>query len=115
MTSTIIHHDESVFPDSHSFRPERWVEDPTGHLDRYMVAFTKGSRNCLGMPLAMAELYLCLAGIFRRFGSGHVRGEDDDGVLELFETDVTDVDIIGDLFFPLVKKDSKGIRVRVRN
>jgi hypothetical protein len=42
-----------------------------------------------------------------------VSGEDDEGVLELFETDVKDVRIAGDLFFPLVKADSKGIRVRV--
>jgi hypothetical protein len=115
MTSTLMHHDESVFPDSYAFKPERWVNDPTGHLDRYMVAFTKGSRNCLGMPLAWAEMYLCLAGIFRRFGSGDVRGKDDEGVLELFETDETDVKMIGDLFFPLVKADSKGIRVKVLN
>ena len=115
MTSTLMHHEESVFPDSHSFKPERWVNDLTGHLDRYMVAFTKGSRNCLGMPLAWAELYLCLSGIFRRFGSVDVRGDDDEGVLELFETDVSDVKIVGDLFFPLVKPGSKGIRVKVRN
>jgi len=54
-------------------------------------------------------MYLRLAGIFRRFGSGDVRGKDDEGVLELFETDETDVKMIGDLFFPLVKADSKGI------
>jgi len=115
MTSTLIHQDESVFPDAHAFKPERWVDDPTGQLDRYMVAFSKGSRNCLGMPLAWAELYLCLSGIFRRFGSPDARGKDDEGVLELFETDVTDVEIKGDLFFPLVKEDSKGIRVKVWN
>jgi hypothetical protein len=56
---------------------------------------------------------LCLSGIFRRFGSGDVGGKDDEGVLELSETDVTDVEIKGDLFFPLVKEDSKDIRVKV--
>jgi hypothetical protein len=44
-----------------------------------------------------------------------VRGKDDEGVLELFETDETDGEIKGDLFFPLVKEDSKGIRVKVLN
>jgi cytochrome P450 len=115
MTSTLIHQDESVSPDAHTFKPERWVNDPTGQLDRYMVAFSKSSRNCLGMPLAWAEPYLCLGGIFRRFGSPDVRGKDDKGVLELFETDITDVEIVGDLFFPSVKEDSKGIRVKVLN
>lgn len=46
------------------------------------------------MPLAWAELYLCLASIFRRSGSSNVRGKDDEGVLELIETDVTDVEIV---------------------
>lgn len=44
-----------------------------------------------------------------------VRGKHDEGVLELFETDETDGEIKGDLFFPLVKEDSKGIRVKVLN
>lgn len=113
LSSTLIHHDESIFPESYSFKPERWINDPTGHLDRYLVAFTKGSRSCLGMPLAWAELYLCLAGIFRRFGSGDVRSEDDLGALELFETDRSDVEMVGEMFFPLVKKESKGVRVKV--
>jgi hypothetical protein len=44
-----------------------------------------------------------------------VGGKDDEGVLELFETDETDLEIKGDLFFPLVKEDSKGIRIKVLN
>lgn len=45
-----MHHNESVFPDSYTFKPERWV-DPTERkrLEKYLVAFTKGSRQCIGM------------------------------------------------------------------
>jgi cytochrome P450 len=111
MTSVLIHHDESIFPDSKEFRPERWIEGP--RLDRYLVAFSKGSRQCLGMNLAYAEMYLWLAAVFRRFGSKEVRFDSDEGVLELVDTDLSDVGIVADRFVPIVKLDSKGVRVQV--
>lgn len=53
MTIPDVHHAEEIFPDSHSFKPERWLNDPRtsngSPLERYLVAFSKGSRNCLGM------------------------------------------------------------------
>ena len=99
MTSVLIHQDESIFPDAHSFTPERWIENR--RLDRYLVSFSKGSRQCLGVNLAYAEMYLCLAAIFRRFGSGSkqgVRMEGDEGVLELYETGLGDVEVKADGF-----------------
>ena len=115
MTSILIHHDESIFPDARFFIPERWIENP--RLGRFLVAFSKGSRQCLGINLAYAEIYLCLAAIFRRFGSGGedgVRGEDDEGVLELFETNLNDVETAADLFVPAPAEGSKGIRIKVK-
>jgi cytochrome P450 len=104
MTTLFIHHDETIFPDSHTFLPERWFEPaPNGRpLDRYLVSFTKGSRQCAGINLARAELYIALAQVFRRFD------------LELFETDRSDVDIKHDFFVPHPKLDSKGVRVLVK-
>ena len=116
MTSILIHHDESIFPDARSFIPERWIENR--RLSRFLVAFSKGSRQCLGINLAYAEIYLCLATIFRRYGSGGedgVRGEDDEGVLELFETGLKDVETAADLFVPAPVEGSKGIRIKVGN
>lgn len=52
MSSVIIHHDESIFPDSHSFLPERWLDEKNQHrkeLDRSLLSFSKGSRACIGM------------------------------------------------------------------
>lgn len=52
MSSVIMHHDESVFPDSHSFLPERWLGEKNQRrkdLDRSLLAFSKGSRACIGM------------------------------------------------------------------
>jgi cytochrome P450 len=116
MTSMIVHKDPSIFSDPHSFRPERWIENP--RLDRFLVSFSKGSRQCLGINLAYAEIYLCLFAIFSRFGSrgpyGDVRMEGDEGVLELFETGVRDVEVHADAFVPLAAEGSQGIRIKVR-
>ena len=115
MTGFHIHHDESIFPDAKSFIPERWIENPG--LSRFLVSFSKGTRNCLGINLAYAEIYLCLAAIFRRFGSGGkdgVREEGDEGVLELFETGLKDVETAADFFVPVPVKGSEGIRIKVK-
>ena len=111
MTSVLIHQDPSIFPDPHAFRPERWIEDP--RLDQFLVSFSKGSRQCLGINLAYAEMYLCLCGIFRRFGSKEVRMDDDEGYLELFETGLRDVEVKGDGFVPLTEEGSQGVRIKV--
>ena len=112
MTSLLVHHDESIFSDSHSFNPERWITEPG--LRRYLVSFSKGSRQCIGINLAYAELYCCLARLFRKFGSKDVKFDDDKGYLELWETDEDDVRTVADGFVPLVKEGSKGVRIKVR-
>lgn len=116
ISSYYVHHDESIFPDAESFIPERWIENP--RLSRFLVSFSKGSRQCLGINLAYAEIYLCLVAIFRRFGSAGqdsvVVGEDDEGVLELFETSLKDVEIAVDFFISAPVEESKGIRIKVK-
>ncbi len=113
MTSVLIHHDESVFPNSREFLPERWIQSP--HLDKYLVSFSKGTRQCIGINLAYAELYLALTRIFKAYGSKEVQTEGDLGYLELFETMVHDVELARDLFIPVVREGSKGVRVTVQN
>jgi cytochrome P450 len=81
MTSVLIHHNEEIFPNSHSFIPERWLEQP--HLDRYLVSFSKGSQQCISITLVYAEMYLALAKIFRYYRSKEARIADDLGYLEL--------------------------------
>lgn len=52
MTVVDHNHNEEIFPDSHSFLPERWLENKTrsgADLDRYFFSFGKGSRSCLGI------------------------------------------------------------------
>lgn len=71
-----------------------------------------------GYNLAYAEVYLGLAALFRRFGSAGedgVRFEGDEGVLELFETGLEDVEIASDSFIPLAVSGSRGIRIKVKD
>ena len=62
-----VSHDEAIFPNSHKFIPERWLDDPKAPdgkpLSRYNVSFGKGSRNCVGMQLAYAELYVAFVSL----------------------------------------------------
>ena len=106
MTSIFMHDNPSIFPSPHTFTPERWLNEPTTpngeRLDRYLVPFGKGARQCVGMELARAEIYLVLAAVFRRFE------------MELFETARDEVDLKHDAFNPLSKRDGKGVRVVIR-
>lgn len=109
MTGALMHHDESIFPDSKEFKPERWVENKG--LDRYLTSFSAGSRACLGITLAWAELYLGFAGVFGKIGGVGEKGER--GVMRLVGTDRSDVEIVGDAFFPLVREGSEGVKVLI--
>ncbi|KAJ9197384.1 hypothetical protein DTO164E3_5817 [Paecilomyces variotii] len=104
MSSVLIHRDANIFPEPEKFRPERWLENP--RLDRYLVAFSKGSRQCVGINLAYAELYMALGGIFRTFA----QREQDEKRLVLYESSIEDVAVVGDMFIPAVKKGVKGVR-----
>ncbi|KAK5196121.1 hypothetical protein LTR99_008070 [Exophiala xenobiotica] len=107
MTIVDMNHDEEVFPQSQSFIPERWLNNPTTKdgqsLERYFVGFGKGARSCIGLNLAQAELYMGLATVFRKFS------------FELYDTDVSDTILAHDYFVPTVKLDTKGIRVKVKS
>lgn len=102
-SSVLIHRNPDIFPDPLSFKPERWLcqEAIDRHLDRYLVAFGKGTRNCIGINLGMAEVYLATASIACRFD------------MELFDTDITDVAMERDWYVPQPKLGSKGVKARV--
>ena len=102
MTSVHIHDDPTLFPEPQSFKPERWIKSP--EMKKYLIAFSRGSRNCIGMHLAYAELYLALAALF---APGRFQ-------FELFETDESDVKIVHDFVNTSARLDSKGIRVLVK-
>lgn len=106
ISHVLIFRDPSIFPDPDVFRPERWIGNPG--LDRYQVAFSKGTRNCLGINLAMAEINLMLVAIFRRYGAVGYEGKGDVGRLELFETDRSDITCVGDGGYLLSRRIQRG-------
>lgn len=51
MTSMINHYDETLFPQPDEFSPERWLLEngqPNYGLEKYLIAFSRGTRNCVG-------------------------------------------------------------------
>ena len=68
MSSWTLHRNPDIFPDPMKFDPSRWLDPKTFHeLDSHIVPFSKGTRGCVGMPLAYCELYVTLGTVFRRF------------------------------------------------
>ena len=103
MSGFMLHTNPDIFPEPYEFRPERWLQqDSAARLQKYMVAFSKGTRACQGVNLAYAELYLTFAAVFRRFD------------LELYDTTRADVEVVHDFFVGVPRLDSNGIRVKVR-
>lgn len=102
VTTLLIHENDTVFPEPRAFRPERWLGEKEQQSQRYLVSFARGTRACLGINLAWAELYLIVATIFRRFNF-----------------DVTsvvrerDVDVAADMIMGVSAPDSHGIIVKV--
>ncbi|KAL9044266.1 MAG: hypothetical protein Q9214_002580 [Letrouitia sp. 1 TL-2023] len=121
MTSYVVQRSEEIFPEPEAFRPERWLqEEKSGQgggkaLEKHLVAFGRGTRLCLGMNLAMAEMYLTIAGVFGRFnGEEGGKGEEKtEGRLSLFETDAEELEMVGEVLVPFVKPGAKGVRVNV--
>ncbi|KAJ5692351.1 cytochrome P450 [Penicillium macrosclerotiorum] len=104
MTSLLLHFNEDTFTDPHSFIPERWM-DPAQrrHLEKYLVAFSKGTRQCIGIPLARAEILMGLSTLFRDFE------------MELYDTTIEDVRIVRDMFNGHPYEGSKGVQVMIKD
>lgn len=99
ITTLSAHTAESVFPDPYTFDPDRWLGESGRELRKFQLAFSKGSRKCLGIELARAELYLVIAALIKQFD------------MKLWETDESDVAFIHDFQVAMPKMDSKGVRV----
>ncbi|KAI8631574.1 cytochrome P450 [Xylariaceae sp. FL1651] len=68
MTIILMHMDESIYPEPQQFNPDRWMDPETRKgLEKHFVPFSRGTRNCVGMHLAWAELYLVVSTLIRRF------------------------------------------------
>ncbi|KAL2291149.1 hypothetical protein FJTKL_13811 [Diaporthe vaccinii] len=104
MSAFISHHDETLFPESHKFQPERWLDlHHRKELDRGFLAFSKGSRICLGMNLGLCELYLATAALTLRVFP-HMR---------LYKTSEEDVRYDWEALVPMPKRESLGVRATI--
>jgi cytochrome P450 len=102
-SSVFIHRNPDIFPNPSEFIPERWLDSGKleRRLDHYLIAFGKGSRNCVGLNLAFAEILLALASVVAYFE------------MDLFMTDVSDVEMVRDWHVPQAKLGSVGVQARV--
>ena len=96
-----VHFDESIFTNAHQFKPERWLDDGGKALEKYLVPFGKGPRSCVGMALALAELYMVIGNVFRAFD------------MQLVDTTEEDMTMAHDFFSPFGPANSKGLRVAI--
>ncbi|KAK3936257.1 cytochrome P450 [Diplogelasinospora grovesii] len=101
MSTYFVHMDPEIFPDPASFKPERWIESRGQHLTKFITAFSRGSRNCLGMNLAYAELYLTLAAMIRRFD------------IELVETGPEDIRIEREMGIGQPRKGDFSVQAKI--
>lgn len=65
MTTLCIHTNEELFPEPDKFIPERWMGVEGRARQKWNYGFGRGSRRCLGMQLANAEMVLVLAEVAR--------------------------------------------------
>ena len=107
MSAMFVHHDPAIFPDPLAFRPERWLEPgAAAKLEQYLLTFGKGSRSCIGINLAYAQLYSIAATIFRNFGDQ----------LELYKTTAEDMEPVHDYLTGMIRwgPDRDGLQVFIK-
>lgn len=74
----VLQHDAEIFPDPHSFRPERWLEADPEHLalmDRSFFTFGAGSRACIGREISRIEMRKIIPLLVRHFDVSLVNDE----------------------------------------
>src|SRR5690606_28616946 len=63
----MVHQNPKVFPHPEKFDPERWLQPDSKKLEKYLVAFSAGTRSCVGMHFAYMTLYIGMSALFRKF------------------------------------------------
>ncbi|PVH91467.1 cytochrome P450, partial [Periconia macrospinosa] len=68
MTTLLMHTNEKLYPEPMRFIPDRWMESSSRKASSYGFApFSRGTRICLGMHLAWAEMCMLLATLVQNF------------------------------------------------
>jgi cytochrome P450 len=104
MSAYVSHTNEEIFPQSEEYKPERWITaqgKPDHGMEKYIMSFSKGTRQCIGMNLAFCELYLVTAAMALRV-LPH---------LKLHDTVYEDIKYDWDALTPQPKKGARGVRL----
>lgn len=96
-TTLSAHTAPSVFPNPFVFDPERWLGDEGRKLQKYQMSFGKGSRKCLGIELARAEMYLVTVALVQGFD------------MNLWKTEASDVAFVHDYHVSMPSLEFKGL------
>lgn len=100
-TTLSAHTAPSVFPDPFVFDPERWLGDEGRKLQKYQMSFGKGSRKCLGIELARAEMYLVTVALVQGFD------------MKLWKTEASDVTFVHDYHVSMPSIKFKGLEATI--
>ncbi|KIM92616.1 hypothetical protein OIDMADRAFT_46617 [Oidiodendron maius Zn] len=63
-----LHYNYEIFGnDAEVFRPDRWLQQDTGDMERCFFSWGRGSRTCIGKNLAMMEISKLIPTLFMHF------------------------------------------------
>jgi cytochrome P450 len=60
-SALMVHTNPLLFPEPEKFVPERWMNSGNGMLDKFLVPFSVGRRDCIGQHLALAEMRMFIS------------------------------------------------------
>jgi cytochrome P450 len=67
ISSYVMHHQESVFKDNATYKPERWLGEEGKALQPYFIPFSTGARGCIGRNISYLEQMVLLASLAHRY------------------------------------------------
>ncbi|KEY67210.1 Sat11 [Stachybotrys chartarum IBT 7711] len=83
MSTYFVHTDKELYPEPEKFKPERWIQAAEENipLKKFLTNFSQGSRQCIGISMSFAEMYLTISRVARAYN------------FELYETTAADLDM----------------------
>ncbi|RBA15555.1 cytochrome P450 oxidoreductase [Fusarium proliferatum] len=67
VSALVAHRDESIYPESEKFIPERFLGEKGKELQSHFITFSAGARGCIGRNISYLEQAVCLASIVHRY------------------------------------------------
>ena len=63
----VVHHQESIFEDHDTYKPERWLGEKGKSLQPFFVPFSTGARGCIGRNISYLEQTVLIASLVHRY------------------------------------------------